>query len=32
MVAAKRCETTTRLLDDIVVNRRSKFLNTGFVF
>jgi acyl-CoA reductase-like NAD-dependent aldehyde dehydrogenase len=32
MVAAKRCETTTHLLDDIVVNRRSKFLNTGFVF
>ena len=32
MVAAKRSEVTTKLLDAIVDNRRSKFLNTGFIF
>ena len=32
MVAGKRNETTTQLLDAIVDGRKSKFLNTGYIF
>ena len=32
MVATKHTEDSTRLLDSIVTNHTSKFLNTRFIF
>jgi aldehyde dehydrogenase (NAD+) len=32
MIAAKQTEESKKLLDEIILNQKSKFINTRFVF